>query len=168
MKKSRHDQSISYELIGQLPSGLEIYIIDYDYDLQKYIGQHVEMLLLVQRSPYLERGKKRQLFMPDEHYSIELIDEFFKEKGIRQGTNEKEITLVGKFIDSYIIPEEWFPLIKSVFFKDLLKDPSALKTDEGIFVLSPVHLDKRVPIENFPQTVSITTGCIELAAWYPL
>lgn len=168
MKKSRHDQSVSYELIGQLQSGLEIYIIDYDYDLQKYIGQRVEMLLLVQRSPYLERGKKEQLFVPDEHYSIELIDEFFSEKGISPDTNEKEITLVGEFVDSYIIPKEWGSLIKSNFFKGLLKNPSALIIEDGIFLLSPIHLDKRVPIENFPQRVTISTGCIELVAWHPL
>ena len=166
--RSRYDQSISYELFVQLQSGLEIYIIDYHYDLRGYIGSYVEMLLFIQRSPYLERGRSPQLFAPDEHYSIELIDELVKEKGFSPGTNEKEHTIVGEFINSYTIPEEWIPRIKSSFFLSLLKNPSALSTEDGIFLLSPVHLNKRVPIENFPQKVSISTGRINLIAWYSL
>jgi hypothetical protein len=166
--KSKYDHSIFYELIGQLQSGLKIFLIDYDYDLRGYIGSYVEVLLFIQRSPYLERGRTPQLFTPDKYYSIGLIDELVKEKGYSRGTNEKEQTLVGDFIDSYHIPEKWIPRIKSSFFLSLLKNPSALRTEDGIFLLSPVHLSRRFPIEKFPQKVSISTGRINLIAWHPL
>jgi hypothetical protein len=166
--RSRHDDSVYYELVGQLQSGLEIYVNSYHYDLEGYIGRNVEMLLCVLRSPYLERGKKAQLFLPEKYYSIELIDELLKEKGQSPGTNEKEIILTGEFIDTYIIPEEWVPLITPRSFQLLLTNPSAIKTEDGVFLLNPLHLRKRIPIERFPQVVSIATGSIDLAAWHPL
>lgn len=168
VKVSRFGISHYHELIGQLQNGLEIYINNYDYDLQSYLGCYVEMLLCVTRSPYLEKGIKRQLFLPDKYYSIELIDELLKKKNQSPGTNEKELRLTGEYIDSYILSEEWICLIKSKFFRSLLKEPSALRTEDGIFLLSPVHLEKRIPIKGFPQKVTITTGCIDLAAWHPL
>jgi len=166
--KSKYGYSHYYVLVGELQSGLEIYINNYDYDLQRYIGHYVEMLLCVLRSPYLERGMKPQLFLSGEYYSLELIDELLKGRGQSPRTNERELTLVGEYIDSYVIPEEWVPLIKSRFFEDLLKSPSALKTEDGIFILNPIHLEKRIPFEEFPQEVTIATGCIDLAAWRPL
>ena len=166
-KTGGYGYSNYYELIGKLQSGLEIYINSYHYDLKEYIGRHVEMLLCVLRSPYLERGMKPQPFLPGEYYSLELIDELLKEKGQSPGTSERELILTGEYIDYYMIPEEWTPLITPRSFQLLLKEPSALKTEDGIFLLSPVHLRKRIPIEQFPQEVSIGTGCIDLAAWHP-
>lgn len=168
VKKSRYDSSHYYELVGQLQSGLEIYINNYHYDLERYIGYQVEMLLCVMRSPYLERGMKDRLFLSGEFYSVELIDELIKEKGFRLGDNRKELIICGEFIDTYNIPEKWNPLITSSFFRSLLKKPSAIKTEDGIFLLNPIHLKKRIPIENFPRKVTIATGCIDLAAWTSL
>lgn len=165
VSRSRYGYFLYYELVGRLESGLEIYIHSYDDDFEECIDRYIEMLLCVTRAPYLERGKKNQLFLPYKYYSIELIDELFKEQGISPGTNEKELILTGEYIDSYTIPEEWVPLITSSFFKSLLKEPSALKTEHGTFLLSPHHLEKRVPIEEFPRQVSIVTGCIDLVAW---
>lgn len=161
-----------YWLVGSLQSGLEI-IIKYSYnDLQRYKGEHVEMLLCVLRSPYLEleRGIHNQLFAAEEHYSVELIDELLKIKGfsLYSRDSRKRIILTGEYIDSYIIPKEWIPLITSKWFKSILKEPSAIRTDDGIFLLNPFHLRKRVPIEEFPREVTIATGSISLAAWYPL
>ena len=165
VSKSRFGYFAGYEIIGRLESGLEVYIKSYRDNLEEYINRYVKMLLCVTRSPYLERGKKNQLFLPYKHYSIELIDELLSELSVSPVTNEKELILTGEFIDSYAIPEEWVPHVTSKFFRDLLTHSSALDTRHGIFLLSPQHLEKRVPIEEFPPQVSIATGLIELVAW---
>jgi len=76
---------------------------------------------------------------------------FFTESHNSPETNEKELTLTSEFIDSYTIPIEWDPLIKSGFFQNPSKKPSTLKTEYGIFLLNPIHLEKQVPIEEFHQ-----------------
>ena len=157
-------------LVGKLQSGLEIIIKNFFYDLQRYEGHHVEMLLSVMRSPYLEleRGIHNQLFLPEEYYSIELIDELLKEKGFISRDNRKSIILTGEYIEPYTVPQKWIPLITSKWHKSLIREPSALKTSDGVFLLNPFHLRKKVPIEHFPQLVTIATGSIELVAWHPL
>ncbi|MFW9896811.1 MAG: hypothetical protein ACFFD7_13480 [Candidatus Thorarchaeota archaeon] len=162
-----------YEILGELQSGLEIYIEDHYYDLEECIGRHVEMLLSVLRSPYLEleRGiNNDQLFAPWKYYSIEVIEEMKKKMGSRSVNSKKNLILSGEFIDSYVIPEGWIPCITSDLYKGLFlrKKPSALRTEDGLFLLRSVHLEKKVPIEQFPQQVTIGTGCIDLVAWYPL
>jgi len=159
-----------YELVGELQSGLRIYVNNYHYDLKDYIGRYVEMLLCVLRSPYLEleRGIDNQLFFTWEYYSIEVIDELKKKLGVNLENNRKNLILIGEYIDSYIIPEGWIFLIKPRSFQIFLKEPSALKTKDGVFLLNPIHLKRRLPIDQFPREVSIGTGCIDLAAWYPL
>lgn len=163
--------STSSWIIGQFQSGLEVQIYNIYHDLQGYIGQHVEMLLCVLRSPHLElrKGINNQPFSPDEYYSIDLIEELEEKADINAENNERRhMILNGEFVDSYIIPQEWGPLIKSRWFKGILKNASAIHTDDGVFILYPFHLKKKIPIERFPKTVSIGTGRIDLAAWYPL
>ena len=157
-------------ITGRLRSGLEIEIQNFYYDLQEYIGYHVEMLLCVFRSPYLEykKGMDNRLFSPEKYYSMELIDELEKRSTFNSKDNGRPIILTGEYIDSYIIPQEWMPFLKSNWFKSVLKEPSAINTDDGIFLLYPFHLRKKVPIERFPKIVTIATGCIDLAAWHPL
>ena len=161
-----------YWLVGRLQSGLEIIIKDIYYDLHRYVGHHVEMLLSVLRSPYLEleRGIHNKLFAAEEYYSVELIDELLKKKGFNPYSRDKRkrVILTGEYIDSYTIPEKWVPLIKPKSFKLLLKKASALKTGDGIFLLNPFHLRKKIPIEEFPRDVTIASGSISLAAWHPL
>ena len=161
----------SYTLIeGRLQSGLNIIITDRFYDLQGLKDQYVEMLLSVMRSPYLElqRGIHNQLFASEEYYSVELIDELLEEKGFSSTDDRECIILTGEYIDSYIVPEEWKPLKTSNWLKSLITDPPALRTRDGIFLLNHFHLVKKVPIEEFPQFVTIATGSIGLVAWYPL
>jgi hypothetical protein len=157
-------------ITGRLSSGLEIIITEFYYDFRKYIGRHVEMLLCVLRSPYLEleKGIYNQQFLSEEYYSVELIDELLEKKGFNSRDIKRDIILTGEYIDSYIIPKKWTSLIEQKYFKILLKDPSAIKTSDGIFLLSPFHLRKSVPIEEFPREVTIATGSIDLVAWYPL
>jgi len=50
----------------------------------------------------------------------------------------------------------------------LLKKPPALRTENGVFLLDRIHLEKKVPVEEFPREISIGTGSISLAAWHPL
>jgi len=169
-KADLYDSTSSW-IIGQLQSGLEAQIYNIYYDLQEFIGQHVEMLLCVLRSPYLEleKGIINQPFSTDKYYSIELIEELEEKADTISENNERRLmVLTGEFIDSYIIPQEWIPLIKSRWFKGILKNASAIHTNDGIFILYPFHLRRKVPIEKFPETVSIGTGRIDLAAWYPL
>jgi hypothetical protein len=161
---------VTFCITGRLQSGLEIKINDLFYDLQRYIGHHVEMLLCVLRSPYAEYkiGMNNKYFLSEEYYSVELIDDLKKEKGFESSDNKKCVALTGEYIDSYIIPEKWIPLIESRWFKFILNKPSAIKIDDGLFLLYPFHLRKRVPIENFPKIITLITGCIDLAAWHPL
>lgn len=156
-------------LIGQLQSGIEITVEDHYYDLQRFKGQHVEMLLSVMRSPYaeLQRGIHNQIFEPEEFYSIELIDELKKEIG-DYSTINKVIILTGEYIDPYIVPDKWIPFKTTYWLKFLLNKPPALKTDDGIYLLQPFHLKKSCLIEKFPRSITIATGCINLAAWHPL
>lgn len=157
-------------IYGRLQSGLEIIIKNLDYDLQGYKGRHVEMLLSVMRSPYLElqRGIHSHLFKPFEFYSVELIDELLKQKGVTSRGDKEGIILSGEFIDSYIVPEKWISFKTSYSLKFLMEKPPALKTEDGIFLLNPFHLNKKVPIEQFPQLITIGTGSFTLVAWHPL
>ena len=68
-------------------------VLNYHYNLEDYIGQHIEMLLFVVRSPYLERGWKERLFSSDQYYSIELIDELIEKQGFKRGDSRREVTL---------------------------------------------------------------------------
>ncbi len=171
VKKDKYGPDYTW-LVGRLQSGLEIIIKDIYYNLQGYKGQNVEMLLFVLRSPYLEleRGIHNQLFLPEEYYSVKLIDELLKKKGFNLYSRDsrKRIILTGEYIEPYNIPKKWIPLITSKWHKSLLREPSALKTGDGIFLLNPFHLRKRVPIEEFPREVTIATGSISLAAWHTL
>ena len=157
-------------ITGRLRSGLEIKIQDFFYDLQGYIGHHVEMLLAMLRSPYLEfkKGLNNQSFLPDKYYSVELIEELEKRQGYDSVDNGEYTTIIGEYIDSYTIPQKWMPLIKSESFKYLLRKPSAINTDDGIFLLYPFHLRKNVPVEMFPKIITIVISTFDLVAWHPL
>lgn len=161
---------VTFKITGQLQSGLKIKINDLFYDLRKYIGQQIEMLLCVLRSPYAEHemGINDQPFLPEEYYSIELIDELKEKKGFNSKGNKKHVILTGEYIDTYVIPEKWTPLMEPRWFKRILKEPSAIKTDDGIFLFYPFHMRKKAPLESFPKNVTIVTGCIDLAAWHPI
>ena len=97
-----------YWIVGKLQSGIEVIIKDVYYDLQNCIGHHVDMLLSFMRSPYLElqRGIHNQLFLSEEFYSVELIDELLSKNGVTSDGNERTIILIGEYIDSYTIPEK--------------------------------------------------------------
>jgi len=161
---------LTFKITGKLQSGLELKINDLFYDLRSYIGYHVEMLLCVLRSPYAEykEGMNNQPFMSEEYYSIELIDELKEKKGFNSKGDKKHVILTGKYIDSYVIPEKWTPLMEPRWFKRILKEPPAIKTDDGIFLFYPFHMRKKAPLESFPKNVTIVTGCIDLAAWHPI
>ncbi len=128
----KHDKYGSdYTLIdGRLHSGLAIIVKDVYYNLQGYEGQHIEMLLSVLRSPYLElqRGIQNQIFASEEFYSVELIDELLEKKGHHAKDYGEGIILTGEYINSYIVPEKWAPLIKPELFKIIPKKLSALRT----------------------------------------
>ena len=163
-------RGVTFCITGKLQSGLELKINDLFYDLQRYIGYYVDMLLCVLRNPYAEykMGMINQLFLPEEYYSIKLIEELKKEKSLNSKVNKKWTILAGEYIDSYSIPKKWIPLIKSKWFISTLIEPSAIDTKEGVFLLYPFNLRRRLPIENFPKKVSIATGCIDLVAWHPV
>ena len=158
-----------YWIVGRLQSGIEVIIKDIYYDLREYIGHHVEMLLSFIRSPYCEqqRGIHNQIFLPERFYSVELIDELLSKEGVISTGNERTVILTGEYIDSYTIPEKWTPLIQRKTFKALFKEPSALKTEDGTYLLYPWHSTKRVSIEEIPQEV-IMAGALRLEAWSPL
>lgn len=157
-----------YWIAGRLQSGIEVILEDIYYDLRDYVGHYVEMLLSFMRSPYLElqRGIRNQLFLSEEFYSVELIDEFLSKKGVTSNRNERTIVLIGEYIDSYTIPEKWIPLIQRKSFQVLFRDLSALKTEDGTYLLNPIHLQKRVPIDHFPKEVTMAGG-LRLEAWFP-
>ncbi len=159
----------TFKIIGQLQSGLELKINDLFYDLRSCIGHHVEMLLCVFRNPYAEykMGLSEQPFLSEEYYSIELIEEVKKGKDFNSLGNKKRIVLTGEYLDTYVIPEKWVPLMEPKWFKRILKKPSAIKTDDGVFLFYPFHMRKKETMESFPRTVTIVTGRIDLAAWYP-
>lgn len=168
--KDRYDGPDYYHLIGKIQSGLKIKIKDIFYDLRSYNGFNVEMLLMVTRDPYLEleKGIYSQLFLPEKYYSFEFINELKRRKLLKSRSNWGSVILTGEYIDPYTIPENWVSLIKPNAYKVMLEEPTALKTEDGIYLISPLHSRKRVPIEEFPQKVSIASKSINLAAWYPI
>ncbi|MFX1456176.1 MAG: hypothetical protein ACFFDB_12450 [Promethearchaeota archaeon] len=46
-----------------------------------------------------------------------------------------------------------------------MKNSSALKTRDGVFILDPSNLRRKVPIEEIPRELRIGTGCINLVTW---
>ncbi len=155
-----------YWIVGQLSSGMKVIIEDIYFDLRKYVGYHIEMLLSFMRSPYLElqMGIHNKLFLSEEHYSVELIDELLDKEGVISSGNERVVILTGEYIESYTIPEKWNSLIQRKSFKSLFKNPSALKTEDGTYLLYPFHSRKRFPIEEMSQEV-IMAGSLRLEAW---
>ena len=155
-----HDDS--YWIVGRLPSDVEVIIDDYYYDLREYVGGYVDMLLSFMRSPYseLERGMRNEVFTPEKYYSVEFIDEL-SEKGVISTGGESVVILTGEYIDSYIIPEKWAPLPQRGSFQALFKKPSALKTEDGTFLLYPFHSQKQVPINKISQKVTMA-GSLKL------
>lgn len=168
VKKDRHDGSDFYWIVGRLQSGKEVIIEDIYYDLREHIGDHVDMLMSFIRSPYseLKRGIQNQIFLPEKYYSVELVDELFGKKGVISTNNKRATELTGEYIDSYIIPEKWTPLTQRGSFEALFKEPSALKTEDGTFLLYPFHSRMRVPVEQIPQEVTMVGG-LSLEAWTP-
>lgn len=91
-----------------------------------------------------------------------------EKKGLNLKDNRRHvIILAGEYIDSYIIPQKWLPQIQSNWANFVLKEPPAIKTEDGIFLLYPFHLRKKIPIEDFPKIVTIAIGGVDLMAWYP-
>lgn len=167
VKKDKDDFDY-YLVVGTLQSGVELIIKDIHYDLRECIGRYVDMLISFMRSPYseLQRGIRSKIFLSEKFYSVELIDELLGKKGVVSTGNERVIVLTGKLIESYIIPEKWTPLLQRKSFKALFKEPSALKTEDGTFLLSPIHLQMQIPIEQISQEVTIA-GSLSLEAWKP-
>ena len=166
VRKNKYDGSDYYWVVGRLQSGIELIIVDHYSDLREYVGQYVDMLISFMRSPYceLERGIRSQIFSPEKFYSVELIDELLDKKGAVSTGDKKVIVLTGEYIDSYAIPEKWFPLTQGGAFETLFKKPSALKTEDGTFLLYPIHSRRAVPIEKVPREVT-TAGSLSLEAW---
>lgn len=166
-KKDKHGFDY-YWVVGRLQSGVEVIIDDYYYDLREHMGRHIDMLISFMRSPYCEqkRGIRSKIFLPEKFYSVELVDELLSKKGVVSTGNKRVIELAGEFIDSYTIPEKWAPLTQRKSFKVFFKEPPALKTKDGTYLLSPFHLRRRVPFEKIPQEVTMAGG-LNLEAWTP-
>ena len=147
---------------------MEVIIEDIYHDLRECVGRHVDMLLSFMRSPYceLKRGLHSQIFSSEKFYSVELVDELVRKKGFVSTGNKRVTELTGEYIDSYIIPEKWAPLTQRKPFEILFKKSSALKTEDGTFLLYPIHSQRRVPIEQIPREVTIAGG-LSLEAWTP-
>jgi len=165
IKKAKYGSDY-YWIVGQLRSRKRVIIEDVYYNLQEYIGCHVEMLLSFMRSPYLElkMGIHNELFLSEKYYSVELIDELLNTEGVTSSGNERGVILTGQYIDSYTIPEKWRSQIQRKSFKMLFKDPFALKTEDGTYLLYPFHSRKRFPLEGISQRV-IMAGSLRLEAW---
>ena len=97
---------------------------------------------------------------------MELVDELFGTKEMVTTDNKRATKLTGKYIGSYIIPKKWAPLTQRGSFEALFKEPSALKTEDGTFLLYPFHSRRRVPVEQIPQEVTMVGG-LSLKAWTP-
>ena len=158
----------SYWVFGRLQSGMEVIIDDYYFDLREWIGRYIDMLISFMRSPYseLKRGIQNQIFLAEEFYSVELIDELLSQKGVVSTGNERVIVLNGEIIDSYVIPEKWIPLTQRRSFKMLFREPSALRTEDGTFLLYPIHSQRHVQIDQVPREVTMAGG-LTLEAWTP-
>ena len=166
-RKDKH-HSDSYWIYGRLQGGREVIIDDYYYDLREQMGHHVDMLLSFMRSPYseLKRGIQNQIFLPEKYYSVELVDELLRKEGDSSTGGESVVILTGEYISSYDIPEKWVPLPQRRSFQLLFKEPAALKTEDGTYLLYPIHSQRRVPIEQIPQEVTMAGG-LKLEAWRP-
>ena len=154
-----------YWIVGRLRSGIEVIIEDIYHDLQKCIGQHVDMLLSFMRSPYIElqRGIHNQLFLSEDFYSVDLIDELINKEEVISTGDRRTVILRGEYIDSYTIPGKWTALIQRDSFKALFNEPSALKTEDGTYLLYPFHSRRRGSIEGMHQE-AIIAGSLRLEA----
>lgn len=156
----------SYLISGRLLSGREVLIADYYYDLRKHIGRPVEMLLSFIRSPFYERkmGIKCQIFSPEEFYSVKVVNELMSEEKVASTDNAEVVVLTGEYIVSYTIPDKWSGFNYRRPFKSLFKMPSALKTQDGMFLLYPFHSQRQEPLEQIPQKITMA-GSLKLEAW---
>ena len=97
---------------------------------------------------------------------MEVVNELVREEIVDSADHEGVVVLTGEYIDSYTIPEKWAPLPQRGSFEMLFKEPSALKTEDGTFLLNPIHLKRSVPIEKIPKKVTMAGG-LDLEAWMP-
>ncbi|KKN25523.1 hypothetical protein LCGC14_0883900 [marine sediment metagenome] len=84
---------------------------------------------------------------------------------LRKSEPDREIILKGDFIQSYTIPENWDCLITDKADRAMLINLSALKTEDGIFLLRHVHTRTQSAIDKIPKPMLIGTGLISLVAW---
>ncbi|TES94484.1 MAG: hypothetical protein E3J90_12360 [Promethearchaeota archaeon] len=68
--------------------------------------------------------------------------------------------------DDNAISEVFLRFNDTIYSVSLFKEPSALKTEEGTFLLSPIHSRRRVPVEQIPREVTVLGG-LSLQAWAP-
>ena len=156
----------SYWIDGKLPSGLKVVISDYYYDLRECVGRYVDMLLSFTRSPYCEqkRGIQNQCFAPFKYYSVKIVEDLVDDGLVESAYDESVVVLTGEYIDSYTIPEKWASVPKRGPFQTLYNEPSALKTEDGTFLLFPIHSRRQVPVEQIPREVTMAGG-LKLVAW---
>ncbi len=80
--------------------------------------------------------------------------------------DNRVVVLTGEYIEPHTIPAHWIPRITRNYYKSIFKKPCVLKTEHGTFLLNPWHLEKKVPLEQFPPKITLA-GIVSLVAWHP-
>jgi len=149
----------------RLNSGLSITLdsnLYKDGDIKDFIGQEVDVLISGFRSPITEHRLMPNNVSPFElegkYYQFDMIEELERKMDkTKRGSNRKAVPKLNVW-DSALIMEgifipKYFPDAKWKN-KELIRYKNgtpAFDTEDGIILLSPFHLEPKVPFEDFPK-----------------
>ncbi len=150
----------------RLNSGLSITLdskLYKDGDMKDFIGKEVEVLLSGFRSPITEHrlmpNNNSPFELEGEYYQFDMIEEWEKKMEIKRKSSNRKAIPKSKVKDSALIMEgtfipKYFPDFKwkSKELRPFKGGTPAFDTEDGIILLSPFHLEPKVPFEDFPKS----------------
>ena len=137
-----------------------------DGDMKDFIGKEIDVLLSGFRSPITEYRLMPENNSPfeleGEYYQFDMIEELerkMQEKIKKSRTKTNSLKKLGNsalIVEGTYIPK-YFPDPKWKRRESLLypNGGPAFDTNDGVILLSPFHLEPKIPIEEFPKRYKI-------------
>lgn len=147
-----------------------------DGDMKDFVGKEIDVLLSGFRSPVTEYRLMPENNSPFElegkYYQFDLIEELDQKRQEKIKKNNLKTTSLKKLGSSALI-------IEGAFIPKYFRDPKwkrrelvlypdggpAFDTDDGVILLSPFHLEPKIPFEDFPKRFKMFLS-LGLVDWF--
>ena len=149
----------------RLNSGLSITLnskLYKDGDMKDFIGKEFEVLLSGFRSPITEHrlmpNNNSPFKLEGKYYQFDMIEEWERKMEKKRKRNNRNavpksniwdsaLIMEGTFIPTYFPDSKWKSK-ELILYKD---GTPAFDTEDGVILLSPFHLEPKVPFNAFPK-----------------